>query len=293
LRTRNIFFKKKKKNSVLMKTVAFKKRKGPNTAPAAGASDAMALQQCWTSNCVDLLKKAGAAMGGGQGGDNPQVVCLVDSAFSHHPIVSHLTYFKVREANLDNASFILPSKKTAFLVLEAGTQEAGPNLTRQDLEILAAVQAKSFFVSAKKNFSLCAASYGQCVCLVIANMDLFKLLSLESISTPSATVIYCGNVDHAVRHIWYRASLPELSQRIATHQETVTDIFAQPLLHQRIARSISAMPSNRLLTGTDLLDLLSGRVSQDVCVEHFGWSTATAAAVLRAMEESTDRIKET
>ena len=272
----------------------FKKRKGTNAPPTniVPSSDAGSLQQVWTTSCMDLLRSV-AAETSGLGGEGPAVVCLVESEFARHPLISQMTGFKLREVNNleGKASFILPSKKVAFLVLDGSNSHAGPNVSKDDAELLRVMHQKSLFLFAKEKFASFAGSYGQGIVLVVGSnsMDLFKFISLESINAPSITVIYCGSLEHAIRHICHRACLPDLALRQAKYDQAVTAVFSQPIMHQHIAKSIPGMP-NPPLTETDLLDLLSGRVSQDVCIEHFGWTKMQAATVLNAVQ--VNQVKE-
>lgn len=270
--------------------LGFKKRKSGKTGVSqASFSEEGALQQSWTLCCLDLLKTA-SAEASGLGGEGSKMVCLVDSKLCRHPIISQLSMFKVRESELEGkASFILPAKKVAFLFIEGGFVAVRPGQSKDDAEILRAVHQNDLFIESRKKFREFSSSYANAIVMVMGNVELFNYLALDSISSPSATVIYCGSLDHAVRHLCHRASLPDLTQRSATYDKAVSAVFAQPALHQHVAKAIPEMPPNQSLTGTDLLDLLSGRVSQDVCSEHFGWSRTAAADVMRALEVNRTR----
>ncbi len=246
-----------------------------------GAHEA-AVQKSFVQSSSEMMNSGSLAK------KNDPVVCLVAAASFNDRLVVQLArcpMLRVREAAIEHVTFLLPAKKTAFLVVGGCSEESG-----EEEGTLAMLQRKSVFISSKQRLETAGASFGSLVLLVLEDAALFNVLSLDSIAVPSATVLFCRNTDEAVAHVLHRASLPDLAARQATHAAALTLLFSQPSLQSRVSRAVPMAPPTANLQPDDCLELLSARASLDICTDHFGWSAETARSVLQAI--ATDSKKE-
>ena len=264
-----------------------KRRKAAGAAQVAESALNAAVQKSFSDSCSALLQQSASH----QVAADP-VVCLVAPSSFGHPVVKTLSaapQFRVREANVEHVSFLLPAKKTAFLLLGRGGSES-EGADECDAVMLDMLLRKSHFASAKLQLRQASDSFATVLVLVLGDADLFKLLTIDSIGHPSATVHYCQTVADAVSLVLHRARLEDLGARQAAAAAALRGLSAHSALQHRIARAIPCAPPGGNLLPDECWQLLSGRASLDICTEHYGWTRETAQAVLQAL--STDSKKE-
>ncbi len=268
---------------VTLMATTTKRRKNGAPSPLGESAHEAAIQKSFAHSCAGLLESGGLAK------KNDPVVCLVTTASFNHPLVVQLgrcPMLRVREAGIEHVTFLLPAKKTAFLVVGGcAGEESG-----EEAATLAMLQRKNVFISSKQQLVTAGSNFGSVVILVMEDSGLFNVLSIDSIAVPSVTVLFCRNNDEAVAHVLHRASLPDLAARQANHAAALRSLYSQSSLQSRVARAIPMVPPTANLQPDECLELLSGRASLDICTDHFGWSAETARTVLQAI--ATDSKKE-
>jgi hypothetical protein len=267
---------------------ANKRRKAAAPAQLAETSLSGAVHKSFFDSSSALLKQSAAA---GAASAEP-VVCLVAPAWLGHPVVRALEavpQVRLREANVEHVSFLFPAKKTAFLLLGGGGGDAHGG-DAQDAAMLNTLLRQDFFLSAKQQLRRASESFATVLVLVQGDAELFRLLSIDSLAHPTATVLYCHMPADAIAVALHRARLADVAARQSAASAALSGLAAHEPLQRRIARSLPGVPPNTNLLPDECWQLLSGRASLEVCTEHLGWSRETSQAILHAL--ATDSKKE-
>ena len=211
-------------------------------------------------------------------------VCLVNRALIDHEVIQALfksQVFRIREANLDHATFLLAAEKTAFLVV-GRELHLMRHMSRIEMETFVKATRRKTFIEAVQKAKLLRSNFSKGVVLVLNNLELFKSLSLELFDEEHLDLLCCNGPEEALAHIKHYLVQPNPQ----VYQKQIQELCQNEIVERRVMQQIPYLPlaPQSRMQPSDVHDLLAGRTSDNICQEHYNWTPEQARLIQAAIQ---------
>jgi hypothetical protein len=197
---------------------------------------------------------------------------------------------KVREVDglQEGVSLVFPATGLAVVVLDYTTTQRWSTTDRMHFDTLLLLSRQYDLYSACQRVDAISKSFARVEVLVLNDLLLHQFISLHCFALPNVMFAACHGIQEVaqcIRIIGETQSLlkSQVRQQIASEFQTTCTVptATSSVLQDSIWTAIGVNEEAHYnLRPTDLLDVLSGRASAEICQEHFGWSPQLTATVL-------------